>query len=497
MGFEVLVSNKRAGKQMTIRQTTMDLMKAARAEAADFLSRHGMYYADLDPEDLLKVFLKTMEAERAAGIESGKMIPTFLGDYHSPTTPVSLTVIDIGGTNTRCTRLVVGERTGGWTRGRFLGPQKSGPRNRPLVHLPTPATDREMDTAGFFDMIAEGVKDFISSDPIGICFSFATVPQKDRDAVMIAGGKQIKISDMFGKKVGEEFRAALARKGLRNDQPITVINDAVAAALGGHLEDIDTEADYKESIDKETGCKEGIDKETVEHGPSQDHFSGYVGFIYGTGMNLCFREPTGELINTEAGTFCCFPAGDIDDLFDASLIDTGLDRTEKMMSGGYQGGLMSYIMRTAAREGLIDPRTVLLDPHDDLPSITSIDISAFSNDPCGRIIPNRIASACANEHDRAFLLALCDLVTERSALFCAATLTGVLLRAQIGLDPARPAFITAEGSTYLKQKGFSRKLSEHMAALAGVKYHLHYEFHVVDDVILKGTAVACLSSRLP
>ena len=427
-----------------------------------FLERHGLLADCIDREKALSGFMLDMERVAGGGQGSVKMIPSWVGVYVPEEKHDPVIVLDIGGTNVRSA---------------VVSPDEKGLGS--IMHLPsflTPGIEEETDTASFFLEIARRV----SSSPewnrvygeegalrgagnLSICFSLATVPQKDRDAVMVAGGKQIRIRDMIGQKVGASFTQALRSLGKRHDMRITVTNDSVAAALAGYL--------Y----------------------PSGISYSGYIGFIYGTGTNLCYREKTGEMINVESGAYCSFPTGDIDDLFDSSLIDTGHDRFEKMVSGGYQGGLMQYIMQAAVHEGLLS-RPFFRQLFSEGP-LDAGQISAFANDPEG---DGRIAAALALALDpaveREALLLIVDQVTGRSACLCSIALTGVLLRAGIGTLPDAPAFIMAEGSTYLKQKDFRPRLEQYMQELAAEQHQLFYEFHTMEDAVLKGTAVASLSN---
>ena len=412
--------------------------------ADEFLRHHGMHFEGMDPEKELEKLLRAMEDDYRQGGKTGRMIPAYVGTYQAPKQASDVTVIDIGGTNVRSAVVTIGPA--GICRIRNL-----------QFHL-TPGVEEETDTAGFYGKVVADVRENLVTDEIGICFSLATIPQKDRDAVMVAGGKQIRIRDMLGKKVGESFRRAMAAHGLRTDARITVVNDTVAAAPGGQA-----------ATERQAG------------------FGGYMGFIYGTGINLCYREPTGEWINTETAVYDTFPAGDLDEAFDAGLIDPGQDRLEKMVSGRYQGGLMTCILRSAAGEGIIGPETAARLFSRDL---TAKDISAFANDPAGN---NLLANACANEADREVIATICDAITERSALICSVVLTAGLLRGGAGHDPARPVFITAEGSTFLKQKDFRAKLEKRLEALATRRHGVFFEMHVVPDVILRGIAVACLS----
>ena len=442
-------------------RATVTTASAARERAAVFLKRHRMHHTQIDAEAELSKFLNALEEDYRLGGKTGRMIPTWVGDYKAPAEGErAVTVIDIGGTNVRCAVIAIGP--------------EGVRRIENLLRFRTPGVAAAVDTAGFYGKIVEGVRDNLVTDEIGICFSLATIPQRDRDAVMVAGGKQIKIRDMLGKKVGESFRSAMKERGLDGGARITVINDTVAAALGGQA-----------AVSAE---KAGT-------------YRSFLGFIYGTGINMCYREQSGEWINTETAAYDTFPTGDLDDEFDAGLIDPGGDRLEKMVSGGYQGGLMSCILRAAAREGVLSPQTdaslresVLersrLTKQLGRKTLSTRDLSAFSGDPRG---DNLIAAACRSEADRELIKAVCDNMTRRSARICAVVLTAGLLRSGAGVNGSGPAFITAEGSTYLKQIDFRERLADEMEKLAGERYGLSWEFHTVPDVILRGIAVACLS----
>ena len=416
--------------------------KDAARLAGDFLLRHGMHVDRIDREKELEKLLGEMEKVRRGGEGSVKMIPTYIGTFRAPEAPMEVTVIDIGGTNVRAARATIlpdGEIRFG-----------------PVTSFLTPGVSSAVDTAGFYGEIARRCRGALGTGQTGICFSLATIPDRDRDAVMVAGGKQIRITDMLGKKVGESFRAAMAAEGLGSDEKITVINDTVAAALGGAA-----------------GAAGG-------GGPE-------IGFIYGTGTNICFREPSGEIVNVESGAYTGFPTGDIDALYDQGLIDTGQDTFEKMVSGGYQGGLMEKILETAVREDILPAQgyeTLFA-----AGPITSKDISAFSLAPSGS---GRIAAAFTRQEDRDFLEALFDLVTERSACLCAITITAAMCRAEV--SAGAPARITAEGSTYLKQKDFAAKLQAQLDALAGEAHGLSWEIGTVENAVFRGIAASCLSS---
>lgn len=415
-------------------------------DVGDFLMRHRLCAAAYDWEEQLARFLREMDRVRAGGEGSLKMIPAALETRALPEKPVTVAAIDVGGTNVR-SALVTLDRSGVLAIAR-----------KPAFR--TPGIGQRLSARAFFRIVAEGVGDHLAADDLGVCFSLAATSLPDGDAVVTAGAKQLDVPDLVGSRVGARLRDAASALGLPCGRHITVVNDTLAAALGGRLD------------------------------AGEDRYSGYVGFIYGTGTNVAYREPSGAIINVESGAYCGFPAGDIDDRYDRGHIDPGCDRFEKMVSGGYQGGLMALVLEAAEAEGLLSPgfserlSEVLAGA-----ALASSDISAFASDPSGG---GPIAAVCANDADRSAIAAICDAMTGRSALLCSVTITAALLRAEIGASASEPAFITAEGSTYLRQRGFRARLDACMAEYAGARFGLHYAFHHVPDAVVKGTAIAAL-----
>ena len=415
-----------------------------RVALREFLLRHRLCAEAYDWEEALSSFLREMDAVRAGAKGSLKMIPMRLDVPELPEAPVSVTAIDVGGTNVRAS-VVTLDRTGMLDCAR-------------LPAFRTPGVGRRITRRDFFATIAAGVGEQLNTGRIGICFSLAANPLPDGDAVVAAGAKQLDVQDLLGSRVGAGFREAASALGLPCGQRIVVVNDTVAAALGGKMD------------------------------AGRGRYSGFIGFIYGTGTNIAYREPSGAIINVESGAYCGFPTGDIDDLYDQGHIDIGCDRFEKMVSGGYQGGLMTLVLKTAEAEGLLTPRfSERLAGALGERALGSPDISAFCDDPAGS---GCISAACLGEADARVVADICRAMTGRSALLCSVTITAALLRAEIGRTPAAPAFITAEGSTYLKQTGFREALDDCMAKYAK---GLHYEFHPVTDAVMNGTAIAALN----
>ena len=424
-------------------------MMGVKKDSESFLREHGLDASLIDPKRELSKLLAEMEEAYQGKERSVKMIPYFIGKYRPPKEERHVTVVDIGGTNVRSAVVTIG-----MYGSCLIEDYRSFPR-----------PDGMMTTARFFDEIALQMKGQLETGKLGICFSLATIPQPDGDAVITAGGKQIQISDMLGKKVGESFREAARRTGAGTVRDASVVNDTVAVTLGG--------ASFRK----------------------ENAFAGQIGFVYGTGVNMAYTEPDGRLVNTEMGAYGGFPTGNLDDAFDAALIDPGLDRFEKMVSGGYQGGLAALLIQAAVREGCLNS------PSFGNPlkwqGLSSRDISAFSLAPVGE---NKLARACQKEQDRDFLVHLFDGLSRRSALLCSIALTACMRRSlgKTGIED-RPPFpggymfqITAEGSTFEKQAGFATYLDTCLHSLAGESFGYTYQINQVKDAVLRGIAAACL-----
>ena len=422
------------------------MLSNAQKEARTFLEKHGML-ADAPMERELKRYLAEMEDVLNGSIASLKMIPTYTGKYQPSGKPEKAIVLDLGGTNCR-TALVT------FMQGREAVIEK-------YRSFPAPGIEREISPELYFDQIAAGLEEIAGeSSCIGFCFSHASIPQKNGDAVFSAASKQLKVPELMGQPLGKCLRAALQRRGWKDDHRITVINDSVAVALAGSAENSSHSAD------------------------------GYLGFIYGTGTNTCYTEqlPDGEaVINVESGAYALFPRGDLDDRFNSTLPEKETDRFEKMVSGGYQGGLMKTVLTAGCEEGLFTHRSA--ENFAALHTVSAKDISAFSAGQKG----SALLSACAEASDAEKLLYICNELTDRSARLSCITLTAALIKGKAGLSA--DAFITAEGSTFSLQKGFRETLEQYMHQFTWEKYGIRSSFHVLENAVLKGTAAAGLAQR--
>lgn len=440
------------------------MVDRCRLAVKDFLSHYGMYYEDNSAHDLFEGFLGEMDRGLAGQESSLKMIPTYLTDGREIAAGKPVIAMDIGGTNVRIATISFDAA--------------GNPEIGDYQTYPTPGIQEEISSDDFFRTVARYLRPVLDrSRLIGCCFSFATAPKADKDATVIATGKQLKVRGLLGKNVAESLKAALEEEQLGKDKRIIVLNDSVAAMLGG---------------------------ETVR---GDRRFSGNIGFIFGTGTNVCYVEqnrnigkignadPAGRMIiNVESCGYSGFRRGEIDREFDAVLLDYGKDQFEKMVSGKYQGGLTLTAIKKAAADGLFSKafgeHAALLQ------DLSSREIDEFLNYPYGK---NRLAQCCRAEaqgprDDRRMLYGLIDALNERSAFLCAVVLGAVIFKAGIGSNPCLPAYVTAEGSTFYRSKNFKDKLYYYVRTFLNRELGLYPEFFRVNDATLIGTGVAGLTN---
>ena len=230
-----------------------------------------------------------------AGLPSGKEHGSFLA-------------LDFGGTNVRALRILL---KGG---GEYEVLSKvAKPLTLPGVYdyVSADATAEEM-----FDFLAEIIDEAIEGNRttkylLGHTFSFPSQQTDLYNAKLIVWTKEFATQGVEGKVVNDLLKEALARRGMRNVEPVAVINDTVAVLLA---------AAYK-------------------------HEHTYIGSIYATGQNTCYYEEFADgsepptVINMESGGFGKLPFSKYDEILDRESEQPGAQRLEKMVSGRYLGSL--------------------------------------------------------------------------------------------------------------------------------------------------------------
>lgn len=210
-------------------------------------------------------------------------------------------VVDAGGTNLRTAWVEIGSTT--------VYRAVAGPLTATLPDgRHSPVTGDE-----FFAFQAEQLRALGAPVdlPLGYCFSYPTAVEPNGDARLLYWTKGIRVSGVEGTLVGHALRQSLGGQGA-----VKVLNDTVAALLGGAL-----------------GAA-GDD----------EHF---IGLIVGTGTNAATFFPGSKIgkleqpwsgsmaVNLESGNFHPPHLSEVDDHLDQASDNPGRQRYEKAISGYY------------------------------------------------------------------------------------------------------------------------------------------------------------------
>ena len=419
-----------------------------RKKVTDFLRRRGMDSERIDPARCTGEFLQAMRDGLAGRPSSLLMIPTYLDGAGALPAGEAALVMDAGGTNLRIARVSF-DRAG---KAEITGFRK----------LPMPGTEGTVTCDEFFDALAGYLLD---CDPavsrVGFCFSFPTEILPDRDGRILSFAKEVDVTDAAGRLIGAGINAALRARGAAEKQ-FCILNDTVAVMLSA---------------------------------ASQQDRDGLIGFILGTGTNTCYLERTGAIgkigggpgqmaVNVESGCYDGLPRGMYDEALDAASRNPGDHLLEKMIGGVYLGEVLTRTLRGAAAYGLFsDDFSRRLDPARDY---ALAEFSAFSEGG------GPLASLCASADDREVLAALYDNAIDRAARVIAVNFAAILTQTGAGRDPARPACIAAEGTTFFKAAGLRSRLEHYLAVFLRGTLGIHCRIVPAEDATLAGSAAAAL-----
>ncbi len=426
-----------------------------------FLSAHRFDTEGAEPDRLLADFAREMEAGLAGRRSSLPMIPAYIGTDGSVPPERPVIVIDAGGTNLRVATV------------RFARDGRPEIDDFHKTHMP--GTRGEVTAEEFFACLADFVSPLAkASDRIGFCFSYRTEITPDGDGRLLRWSKQIRAPEVEGRLVGAELADRLERR-VGHRHRIRVLNDTVATLLAG----------------RSLGMAR--------------RFGGYVGYILGTGTNSAYIERHAAIakliglahegrmaINIEAGGFARTPRSRFDELFDATTIDPGHYRLEKMTAGGYLGGLGLTMLREAADAGLFAPTAA--EALRNLSDLSNKDLDDFCADP--EHPPEVFARMPLDAAGRERIRALGTALYRRAANLAALHLAAVLIRSASASDPKLPICANIDGSTYYRTRSaeFRRRMDRRLDAILASR-GIAYERTKVDDAPLIGAAVAGLSQN--
>ena len=421
-------------------------------KAHEFLRIHGMHPDGLDMAAELAGFRANMDSGLAGhfGPADCKMLPAYVTVDGRPPLGEKVLTLDAGGTNLRAALVSFTEQ----------GAAVEQLRTRPVPGVGQPTTKED-----FLREVAEFAAPLASqADRLGFCFSYPAEILPNGDGKVIEFSKEIVVTGSTGMLVCRELLEAWTKMGIRAPRTFAVVNDTVAALLGGYA---------------------GF------HGPSD----GWLGLILGTGNNVCYLadsthikrpipgwEKTKMVINMESGVYSGFPQGTFDKQLDAASTAPGTYGNEKMVGGVYQG---EVLRRTLAGAG-----ELFSDGFEErlanAGALTSADLSFFAADGSGEL-----AALCASEDDREVMATLVDGLLERAAKLVTISLAGPIEAENMG--KTAPAQVVAEGSTFWKNTVLHKKIQAQAEQFIHGTLGRQCAFIGAENPNLLGAALAALT----
>ncbi|MDR0462915.1 MAG: hypothetical protein LBG64_01700 [Pseudomonadales bacterium] len=285
----------------------------------EFAKKNGLVLTASQINQETNHFVEEMRRALKGEASSLMALPSYLtvaGNLNLNSSP-KLLCIDAGGTNLRV-RLV-----------QFVNGQLKILEDR---RDDLPGITETIGVEEFFKRIMFLVAPFAGIvDKIGFCFSFPAEILPSQDGKIIKFTKDVKVENATNCLVGNELRRALKLSNLPHHHQIVILNDTVAALLGG----------------------------TAQHHGSE-HFD-YAGQILGTGTNTAVNIAKGDLtgaINFETGGYKPrFCASKIDLAFLDKACENSKNLFELMIAGQNQGTLFLAYLKEAAKHNLFSKKT--------------------------------------------------------------------------------------------------------------------------------------------
>ncbi|NXD30637.1 HXK2 protein, partial [Spelaeornis formosus] len=441
----------------------------------------------LSHDDLVKVqALMREEMERGLCKETNanasvRMLPTYVSNTPDGTERGDFLALDLGGTNFRVLVVHVTEE---------------GISMASEIYV-IPAAVMQGTGEGLFDHIIDCIIHFQMKQnlvmrmlPLGFTFSFPCQQMGLDKALLLNWTKGFSASGCVGQDVVQLLREAAQRKQHLGMQVVALVNDTVGTMMA---------------------C--GYDDPKCE-----------IGLIVGTGTNACYMEEmrnVGTLegdqgrmcINMEWGAFGDNGCLDhifthFDNVVDASTVNPGKQRFEKLISGMYLGEIVRQILMTMTEKQLLFQgrpcpklqtknifQTKFLSTIELTLPLTP-ELVRSSNGLALRQIRTilRELELDASFDDSVLMREVCQTVSLRAAQLCAAGLAAVVekMRENRGLDQLSVT-VGVDGTLYKLHPCFSQNLQKTLKDLAP---NCNVSFLLSEDGSGKGAAlVAAVASR--
>ena len=398
----------------------------------DFIETHNLSAHGIDPQSCLAQLLEEM-ALGLGGCGKLPMIPSYLPLDIQPSPEVPCCVMDAGGTNLRVARAV-------------FSPEGTC-RLEDIQKTAMPGTYGELSFDAFYNTLAAHARQTLAAERVGLCFSYNVILNRHLDGILDSWCKEVQVPDAPGKPVGASLQQAIGE----DCRQICVLNDSVAALLGGR-----------------------------SHDPEVT-----LGLILGTGINICYCEQTRQIpklppditsdsmiISTEIGEFDGFPKSTFDRAVIRDSDEPEMAHAEKQCAGAYLGQSIGLAWQAAARDGLI--ADAFLRP------VTLPEISDY------------LGGASSSLPDDPGAVEIAVTMVHRAAKIAAILTAGAILKS--GSAPRNCAMII-EGSQYWKLTGFAKWFDQELDAILA-PYGIRISVTRVENSCLLGAALAAFASPM-
>ncbi len=423
-------------------------------KAEQFLKKHKLSASWADMKSIVDDFILDMKNGLEGEKSSLMMIPTYIGAEGNikPNEPVI--AIDAGGTNFRAVKMSFNENMNLVTEN--------------LQQRKMPAIDEELSNKEFFATLAAYLTEYKDvSDKIGFCFSYAVEIFPNKDGKLLEWSKEVKAPEVIGQMVGKNLLQAMGTPS----KQIVLMNDTVSTLLAGQA------------------------------ATAGQKFDTYLGFILGTGTNACYIEQNrnitktpnlnlkeSQIINIESGNFDKMPRTDIDIAFDNTTKNPGRYSFEKMISGGYFGGLCTMALKTAANEDVFSSETKV--NLKNIAELTSEEVNKFV---CGiDLKTNVLAGKLVTKKDEEAAAEIINALIQRSAKLTAASLVAVILKTGKAKSADKPILMTIEGTTFYKMNNFRILFEAYLQGFLSGENRRFYEIVEVPNSSLIGAGIAAI-----
>lgn len=436
-------------------------MSEIRAKVDSFLKACGMSHTIVDLQECCANFLSEMELGLVGQKSSLAMLPTYLEASFDLPRKEKVIAMDAGGTNLRVATVYFNE--------------VGQPVIEKFKKTMMPGIKGELGREAFFNDLTAPLKELWGdSHKLGVCFSYPIDMGPDKDGRVIRFSKEIKAPEVEGQLVGDNLKQALVRQGCSGACSTVILNDTAATLLAGAI----------------------LRTRTA--------FSSYIGFILGTGTNLCYIEQNSQitkvqvggagfqLVNVESGNFNKLNRGEFDLVLDRATINPDTGVFEKMISGRYLGELGRITLQAAAEAGLFSlgaSRKLL-----ELVELSTSELSSFLEEPANAKSVLGVIFTGSEEKDGIAAEYLLNNLVERAAKLSAASLAAAVLRSGAGSNPEQPICIMYEGTTFQRVKGLKSLTDHYLQQLLKENGGRYYQFAQVDNASLIGAAVAGLTN---